>query len=263
MTRFARPMKPVLPIIFLIAIADAGCSTLGGETQAEFKKDAVSNLASGNAALKSHNYAVAEQYFDFVRTKYPFLDASKEAELRLADTDFAREQYSGARDRYQNFAKLHPTHPRADYAAFRAAMSYYQEIPSDFFLVPRSYEKDQTAVRGALKSMADFIKNYPSSSYLPEAQKVLSEVRGRLAKHELHVADFYAHHGRWPAVAMRLESLVENYPGAGYDEDALFRLHEVYQRLNDPQRAKEALRKVIDRFPGTPAAERARNLLGS
>lgn len=256
-------MKSLLPILLLIAIAEVNCSTLGGETQAEFKKDAVSNLASGNAALKNHNYAVAEQYFDFVRTKYPFLDASKEAELRLADTDFAREQYSGARDRYQNFAKLHPTHPRADYAAYRAALTYYQEIPSDFFLVPRSYEKDQTAVRGALKSMTDFIKNYPSSSYLPDAQKGLNEVRGRLAKHELHVADFYAHHGRWPAVAVRLESLVDNYPGAGYDQDALFRLNEVYQRLNQPERAKEALRKVIDRFPGTDAAERARKLLGS
>jgi outer membrane protein assembly factor BamD len=256
-------MKLLLPMLFLIAIADTGCSTIGTETTPEFKKDAVSNLASGNAALKSRNYTVAEQYFDFVRTKYPFLDASKEAELRLADTDFAREQYSGARDRYQNFAKLHPTHPRSDYAAYRAALTYYQEMPGDFFLVPRSYEKDQTAIRGALKSMAEFIKNYPSSSYLPEAQRMLNEVRNRLAKHELHVADFYAHHDRWPAVAARLESLVDNYPGAGYDQDALFRLHDVYQRLNQPERAKEALQKVIDRFPGTEAAERARKLQGS
>jgi len=254
-------MKPTLALVFGVCLAAAGCKTAPGEV--DFATDAKTNLARGNEALKSHSYQEAEKYFDYVRTKYPFLDASKEAELRLADVDFAREQFTEAKDRYSNFAKLHPTHPKADYAAFRIGMCTYEQMPGDFFLVPPSYEKEQNAIRNTLTSMDDFVKNYPRSTYVPEAKKIINDVARRLAKHEIYVADFYEKRDKWQAVVGRLENVVNKYPGVGYDEQALFRLHDAYLKLKDPQRAQEALQKIIERFPGTEAAERAKKMLGS
>ncbi|HET9450506.1 MAG TPA: outer membrane protein assembly factor BamD, partial [Aggregicoccus sp.] len=88
------------------------------------------------------------------------------------------------------------------------------------------------------------------------------EVRRRLAEHELYVAKFYAKRDRWPAVVRRLETLLEAYPGSPVEEQALFRLHEAYVKLNDNAKAQETLQRVLSRLPGTPAAERARKLLG-
>jgi len=250
-----------IALFFGATLVVAGCKTI--TTEVDFASDAKTNLARGNEALKNHSYAEAEKYFDYVRTKYPFIDASKEAELRLADVDFEREQFTEARDRYTNFAKLHPTHPKADYAAFRAAVCHYKQMPGDFFLIPPSYEKEQVAIRNTLTSMEEFVKNYPLSSYVPEAKKIINEVARRLAQHEMYVADFYQKRGRWAAVVGRLENVVNKYPGVGYDERALFRLHEAYLKVNNPERAQEVLKKIIERFPGTEAAERAKKMLGS
>jgi outer membrane protein assembly factor BamD len=229
----------------------------------EYASDAEANLKKGDDALRTKSYLDAEKYYEYVKTKYPFLDAAKEAEIRLADIDFERERYTEARDRYQNFVKLHPTHPKVDYAAYRAALTHAKDFPSDFFVLPPSREKDQTEIRAANKALTDFVRTYPQSAYLPEAKKLLEDTRRRLAQHELYVADFYAKRNKWAAVANRLETVAEKYTGLGYDESVLFRLHEVYGKLKDKDRAEDALRKIISRFPGTSAASKAQQMLGS
>jgi outer membrane protein assembly factor BamD len=229
----------------------------------ELAAEANTSLVKGEKALKDKDYLDAERLFEYVKSKYPFSEAAREAELRLADTDFDRDRLPEARDRYQNFVKLHPTHPKVDYAAFRMALTHYKEMPGDFFLVPSSTEKDQTDIRGAYKAINEFVRQYPDSKMFPEAKKMLDDTRSRLAEHELYVAGFYAKREKWAAVASRLENVVEKYPGGGQDEKALFQLHNVYLKLKNPERAQEALRRIISRFPGSSAAARAQVLLGS
>jgi outer membrane protein assembly factor BamD len=247
----------------LVALSLAGCATLStGESEPDYAQDAETNLARGNKAFESRNYTDAIKYFEYVRSRYPYLDAAKHAELRIADTHFAREEYIEARDAYLNFVKLHPTWPQVDYAAFRAALTHYKEIPSDFFLLPPSAEKDQGEVKNALRAMQDFIRQYPDSKYLPEAEQIVADARRRLARHELYVASFYARRERWRAVANRLETVAEEYRGLGFDEQALFGLHDAYTRLNEKEKARKALEEILARMPGTPAAEKAKAMLG-
>lgn len=259
------PMMMAAPLKTAALLATAlllACATTGGEGAPDYAKEADENVARGNKAFESKNYAEAQQYFEYVRAKYPYLEAAKVAELRLADTLFEREQYIEARDAYQNFIKLHPTWPEVDYAAYKAALTHYKEIPSDFFLLPPPEEKDQAEVKNALRAMNDFVRQYPKSKHLPEAQEVITDTRRRLARHELYVAAFYAKREKWNAVANRLENVSRDYQGLGFDEEALFGLYDAYTRLNQPEKAKKALEDIVARLPGTPAAEKAQALLG-
>ncbi len=228
-----------------------------------YASQAEANLRLGNEALEDNDYLRAEQYFEFVRTKFPYLEASKEAELRLADTSFQQDRFPEAREKYQSFVKLHPTHPKVDYAAYQAALSHVKEMPSDFFLLPPSEEKDQTDVQSALRAMNDFLRQYPKSPYAKDAKVHADDAKRRMAEHELYVAAFYRKRERWKAVAQRLENLLTRYPGTQYEEEALFSLHDAYLKLKDAERAQETLRKVIQRLPDTPAAARAQRMLGS
>lgn len=241
-----------------------GCKGFGGEEVGapDYATDAEMNLRLGDEARAAKNHADAEKYYEHVRSKFPFLEAAKEAELRLADNDFDRERYLEARDRYQNFVKLHPTHPKVDTAAFRAALTHYKEIPSDFFLLPPSREKDQGEVRQAVRGFTDFLRQYPESAHQAEAKSLLEEARRRLADHELYVAEFYKKREKWAAVAARLENVAQQYAGLGFDEQVLFGLHEAYTKMKDAPKAQDALERLIRRMPGTPAAERAQALLG-
>ncbi|HVE84318.1 MAG TPA: outer membrane protein assembly factor BamD [Myxococcales bacterium] len=258
-------MKPsLLPSLLggalLLALASS-CAAGKADARPAPKSEAEAVLLKGEDAMKDKNYEEARAFFDQVTARYPFLDVARTAELRIADISYEKEEFPEARDKYQQFVKLHPTHPEVDYAAFRAAMTNYQEIPKDFFILPPSYEKDQTPVKNALRAMEDFIRQYPKSKYLAEAEKTHTEVRRRLCQHELYVADFYAKRGKWQAVVSRLNTLVQTYPGAGYDEQALFGVYEAYLKLRDSGRAQETLRRIITALPGTKAAQRAQKLL--
>ncbi len=257
---------PRLAPFALLLLALQGCKTLnlfGGDEGANvtYAQDADTNLKKGDEALAAKSYVEAQHYFDFVKSKYPYLEAAKTAELRLGDTDFERERYIEARDRYQNFVKLHPSHAKVDYAAFRAALTHYKEMPSDLFILPPSEEKDQNALRAAQVALSDFLRTYPSSEHQDEAKKVLGDVRKRLADHELYVADFYRSRSRWPAVINRLQVVAKDYGDLGFDEKVYFGLYDAYSSLKDQERAKEALRTLIAKAPNSAGAKRAQSIL--
>lgn len=240
------------------------CKTLSEDPdEVEYASDAQANLQLGMESFESSDYTQAGRYFDYVKAKYPYMEEAKIAELRLGDTQLASEQYIEARDRFQTFVRMHPTHPEVDYAAFKAAESYWIESPDPFFAFPPVFEKDLSGVRNAVRALEAFQRDHPSSKHKEAAQKVLDEARRRLAEHELYVAEFYEKRKQWPAVVTRLKTVVDQYPGLGFDEQALFRMHDAYKAMNDSQGASDALKQVITRFPGTPAAERATKLLGS
>ncbi|MCY0997249.1 outer membrane protein assembly factor BamD [Myxococcus sp. MISCRS1] len=258
-------MRSVVAFLTVVLLFASGCSTLSGSQggDPDYAADAEENLRLGSEALENKDFFKSQKYFEYVRVKYPYQEAAREAELRLADLDFAREAFAEARDQYQAFIKLHPTHAKVDYAAFRSALTHVEDYPSDFFALPPSKEKDQGEIRAALSTMEEFLRQYPDSQYAPEAKQHANDARKRLAEHELYVARFYTKRERWKAVAQRLESLLTKYPGTPYEEEALFDLHEAYVKLNDPKRAEETLRQVLRRLPGTPAAQKAQQMLGT
>jgi outer membrane protein assembly factor BamD len=259
-------VKHLLPAALLAALLASACASFGtfdGPIPGEvvFAKDADGNLKKGVEAMAAGNHADAARYFEFVKTKYPYLEAAKTAELRLGDCDFERDKFVEARDRYENFVRLHPSHPEVDYAAYRAALTHCKDYPSDFFLLPPQYEKDQVEFKGALQSLSDFLRNYPESRYVPKAQEALADLKRRMADHEFYVAAFYAKRGRWPAVVNRLKTVARSYPGIGYDERVAFGLHDAYLQLKDDAKAYEALALYAARFPEQPGAARARAVI--
>ena len=149
------------------------------------------------------------------------------------------------------------------YAAFRAALTHYKEIPGDWFMVPSSFEKDQQEAQNALRELRAFVKTYPQSKHQEEARQLISDTLRRLGNHEMYVAEFYAKREKWKAVATRLETVLERYAGSGHEEKALFGLHEAYVKLGEQDKARATLERIVNTLPGTPAAERARRLLGS
>jgi outer membrane protein assembly factor BamD len=258
-------MRSAVAFLTAALLLASGCASMtsGQAGDPDYAAAAEENLRLGNEALDNKDFLRAQKYFEYVRSKFPYQEAAREAELKLADVEFAREAFPEAREAYQSFIKLHPTHPKVDYAAYRSALTHVEDYPSEFFALPPSEEKDQAEIQSALLAMEEFRRQYPNSEFADEAKAHADDARQRLAQHELYVARFYQKRERWKAVAQRLESLLRRYPGTPLEEQALFDLHTAYVRLNDPKKAEETLRQVLKRLPGTPAAERAQRLLGS
>ena len=253
----------LVPLALAAALAACGGKYTTASGEMKYGKSAEENYQAGQEELNAKHYPDAVKFFEFVKTKYPFSKFAALSELRLADLKFQQERWPEAAEDYQRFAQLHPTHEDVDYADFRIGLSRYKDAPTDFFLFPPSYEKDQKAINLAGKAFRDFLAKHPDSKYVPEAKRLLAEVDGRLADHEWYVAEFYLKRDLWAGAAGRLEGLVKSYPGNRHEVPALLRLADAYEKLNEKFRARTALQQLIAKHPDDPRRTEAERRLAS
>src|SRR5690349_9299851 len=104
---------PVLAMLGLTVVV--GCASSDEATKPiTYSLTAKQNYEKGLAELKDENFPEAQKYFQFVKSKFPFSKFAVLAELAIADTQFARGNYTEAIDSYKSFARLHPTHEKVE-----------------------------------------------------------------------------------------------------------------------------------------------------
>ena len=67
----------------------------------------------------------------------------------------------------------------------------------------------------------ELIRRFPDTEYAEDAAKRMIYLRNNLARHEIHVARYYADRGAWLAAANRAQYVVQNYQRTPAVKDAL------------------------------------------
>lgn len=205
---------------------------IGNDVQATF--------AHAEKAYENRDWPEAIAYYQHLRAKFSYnLPLSTIAQLRLGDIAFTREKFIEAKELYKQFLRMHPSHEKADYAAFQIGLCAFKDIPGEFFLFPPGSERDQSEVRTARTALADFLTKYPKSEYAPKAKEILVQCDNKLAEHELYVAKYYAGKGKWEGSANRAEGLVKSYPDSARVNDALILAIQSRAKLNQPAEAQK------------------------
>ena len=148
------------------------------------------------------------------------------------------------------------------YATYRIGEGYYRQLSGDFWMFPPSFEKDQSSTEDAANELKSFLDKYPDSPYRAKAKEILVQVEKRLADHEWYVARYYWDRGKPVGTVLRLRRLLERYRGVGYDEEALWLLGRAYVAVAMPDRAKNAFKELVDKYPQSAYAKDARDALG-
>jgi outer membrane protein assembly factor BamD len=246
-----------------LAVTIIACGGKGGGASVEYSVSAQKNYEKGLKELESKDWVAASKYFGFIKSRFPYSKYAVLAELRLADAEFGAEQYLEAIDSYRLFVKFHPTHEMVQngYAQFRIGEAYYQQLPSDFWMFPPSYEKDQSSTEDAANELKSFLDKYPDSPYRAKAKEIVIKVGKRLADHEWYVARYYWDRGKPMATVLRLRRLLERYRGVGYDVDALWLLGRAYVAVSMPDRARGVWKELVEKYPKSSKAGDAREAL--
>jgi len=233
-------------VSLLACLLVAACATGDDGKSVNFSLTAKQNYEKGLAELKDENYQEALRYFNYVKQKFPFSPYAALAELAVADTQFAREAYLEAIDSYKSFIRLHPKHEKVQdgYVSFRIAESYVKEMPDDFFILPPSYEKDQSAVFDALRELNNMLERYPDSPYAKEARDYRREVLHRLIDHEVFVARFYLNSGHPKGAVLRINEALRRYPDSGRDAELLLTLGETQLEMGNVASAKQTFLRI-------------------
>lgn len=79
------------------------------------------------------------------------------------------------------------------------------------------------------------------------------------AYHNLEVARFYIKKKRWVGARTRLQEIVANHPNFSEIAEVYFLLGKVYTRTNELELALELYTRVVEEFPQSEYAEKARS----
>jgi len=242
---------------------DAGVDITKPVTGAE-ASNAAKAYEKGMQEKKDQNPMEATRFFEYVRNNFPYSQYASLSQLAIADMAFERDDWSVAATQYQDFVKSHPSHPQADYAAFRAGQAYFNDRPSTVFLLPPSYEKDQAPLRQALEALNRFVSAYPKSEYMPKARAMIADCRELLAAHERYVAEFYWKREQWRGAAGRFMTLADTYGdlrGGTVRGESLWRAAQAYGNAKDPARERKALQRLVQEAPQNAHRKDAEALL--
>jgi outer membrane protein assembly factor BamD len=251
--------------VALVLVLVLGCGGKTGAAAVDYSVSAQRNYEKGLKQLEKKDWIAASKYFGFIKSRFPYSKYAVLAELRLADAQVGAEQYLESIDSYRLFMKFHPTHEMVanGYVSYRIGESYFKQLPSDWWLFPPSFEKDQSATEDAANELKSFLDKFPESPYRDRAKQILKLVGKKLADHEWYVARYYWDRGKPMGTVLRLRRLLERYRGVGYDEEALWLLGRAYATVNMRDRAKLTWQELIARYPGGTRAKDAKFALGT
>src|ERR1700722_745394 len=107
MPKLLKSLRTALLLAILASFVSA-CSTTGGEKLD--KNTAEGAFALGQKFEKDERYEEAITYYSEVKNKFPYSRFATEAELKIADIEFARENFPEAESAYKLFKEFHPNH---------------------------------------------------------------------------------------------------------------------------------------------------------
>jgi len=89
---------------------------------------------------------------------------------------------------------------------------------------------------------------------VPDARAKIAQCRRQLADKELYIGKFYFNRGSYGAAIKRFETVLKEYPGSEYDDQALYYLGESLWELEQKTAAKTTFERLISQFPDSDMA---------
>ncbi|MGM0614534.1 MAG: outer membrane protein assembly factor BamD [Pseudomonadota bacterium] len=234
----------------------AGCAS-NDTAEEEGKYDALAErelYESARDALDRNILPTAIERLEALDTRFPFGAHAEQAQIELIYAYYENGNWEEARAAASRFIRLHPDHPEVDYAYYVRGLSAWQagRFSLERLRLIDISKRDVGATRDAYNDFRELIQRFPNSEYAADAQQRIVYLRELLARHELHVADYYLRRGAYVAAVERGRWVVENYPASNASEDALAAMIEGYMGLGMDDRVEEVLEVLRNNNPDHP-----------
>lgn len=221
--------KIVLSVLLLFVLS--GCSSLNIFGKRELPKATPEGIyAMASAEYQSGDYKKAREYFMRVKEQYPLHDMSVLAEIGVADSFYSEKEYAEAQEAYSDFISLHPINENVPYAIYQIGMCHYNQM--------EAIDRDQTETIKARNEWEKLIARYPGSKFSIMAEKMLREVKKRLAEREFYVGNFYLTQKKYKAALARFERIASEYNNVGFDYKMEYYINEAKAKLIEEENIK-------------------------
>lgn len=236
-----------LALAALAALAAAlGASGCASHEKRFLALDTEGKLASARAQLERGKWSRAAR-------EYQILAGVLEGTLRYPEVKYGLGRaYAGLKDypaaerEFTVVLREYAASEWADDALFATAEIYAAQM--------RPSQLDQTATFQAIEKVREFLRRFPESDRVPEAQALLLEVRSRLARKEYENGRLYLRLGDGLAARTYFLSVVNEYHDTPWSAAAQFGIAESYEKEGRRDEAIAAYRAVVEGWSGNDLA---------
>jgi len=214
----------------------------------------------GQANLEKKKWLTAREYFRRLVDGYPQSQYRADAKLGIGDSylgeDTAEAQVYAINE-FREFLSFFPTHQRADYAQYKLALSYYEQM-----LAP---QRDQTATKDAIREFELFLERFPNSRLKPDVDAKLRETRDRLGRAEYEVGLHYYRMRWYPGAMDRFMALLKRDPEFTYRDAVYYHLGEMLmsKEINRPAEALPYYERIVKEFESSEYLQRAKERIAA
>jgi outer membrane protein assembly factor BamD len=256
-------MKNLSLMLLILSLSlTTGCSWLGWGDEEQTEEDSAGLTEKDfyeriQSSLNASNWTVAISNLQLLESQFPFGKYAEQGQLELIYAQYKSGDYESSIASADRFIRLHPQHPNVDYAFYVKGLSEISQTGGffDSFLPTDSSLRDIGEARGAFTTLTELLSRFPESPYAADARKRLVSLRNRLARAEIHVANYYFTRGAYLAAANRGRFVVENFQQSPAVPDGLAVMAQAYYLLEMKELADNSVEVLVANYPEHPSLD--------
>ena len=256
-------MKNLSLMLLILSLSlTTGCSWLGWGDEEQAEEDSAGLTEKDfyeriQTSLNASNWTVAISNLQLLESQFPFGKYAEQGQLELIYAQYKSGDYESSIASADRFIRLHPQHPNVDYAFYVKGLSEISQTGGffDSFLPTDSSMRVIGEARGAFTSLTELLSRFPESPYAADARKRLVSLRNRLARAEIHVANYYFTRGAYLAAANRGRFVVENFQQSPAVPDGLAVMAQAYYLLEMKELADNSVEVLVANYPEHPSLD--------
>ena len=191
--------------------------------------------------FKNKDYEQAKIQFKILTLNNPGAEFIDEGQFLLAQCHFKQKAYILAADEFNRLIRLYQRSQWVDDAQFMVAMCDYKLSPKPAL--------DQKYTRQAVANFQRFLEDFPNSKLVPEAERLLTLCRTKLAQKDYKSGELYRKFKDYHAGLVYFNSVLDSYYDTEFAHPALYWKSECLYRLERKSEAADSFREFISRYP--------------
>lgn len=205
----------------------------------------------GDFYQKQDRFEEAINQYKALSNKHPYSKLAIEADLRVADCHYKKENYIESYNSYKTFKELHPKHPKMDYVTYRAAESLRFELPS-------TVDRDLSSATQAINLYEEVTVVYPQSEFAVDSKEKRFKLIQMLADKEIYIGDFYFKQKKYTGSLTRYELFLQSFPQNKRVPYVLLRAATSAKYLDEKDKVAQLVQRLIEEYPTSEEAATAK-----
>lgn len=230
-------------LIFLLFITVLGLSSCKSEYERlRASSDVELVYKKSLAYYEKKEYLKAQTLFEQILGRYRGKKEAEDLYVKYAYTHYYLGNYILSANYFQNFANTYITSPLREEAAYMSAYSNYLQSPD--------YKLEQSFTIKAIDELQNFVNAYTTSTRIPEANKLIDELRLKLEKKAFEEALLYFDLKQYQAATIVLNNMLKDFP----DSKNIEKIRYYIVKSNYTLAENSIYNKKLERYEATQIA---------